>query len=146
MNHNVRGSNLSSPTTGQKVKGFYLWGRKIMTRIADPKLWNLSVGLLLKCNGLNFFLNCKSIEFAYKILISPTCHSYYFSRLCKIRVHSTYKPSWLKQIILLKKKKRQKKKKKLYNTKSRLCLIYVELTNKKFLFISFSFFIDVIFF
>ena len=46
----------------------------------------------------------------------------------------------------IKKKKSQKKKKKLYNTKSRLCLIYVELTNKKFLFISFSFFIDAIFF
>ena len=46
-----------------------------------------------------------------------------------------------KQIILFikKKKKKPKEEKKLYNTKCRLCLIYVELTNKKFLFISFSF-------
>ena len=53
-NHNVGGSNPSSPTTGQKGKDLYPWGRKIMIEIADPKLWNLGVGLLLKCNGLTF--------------------------------------------------------------------------------------------
>ena len=53
-NHGVGGSNPSSPTTGQKGKGLSPWGRKIMIGIADPKLWNLGVGLLSKCNGLTF--------------------------------------------------------------------------------------------
>lgn len=55
-NHGVGGSNPSSPTTGQKGKdlSFTSGGRKIMIGIADPKLWNLGVGLLSKWNGLTF--------------------------------------------------------------------------------------------
>lgn len=53
-NHGVGGSNPSSPTTGQKGKGLSPGGMKIMIGIADPKLWNLGVGLLSKCNGLTF--------------------------------------------------------------------------------------------
>ena len=61
-NHGVGGSNPSSPTTGQKGKAFPFRGRKIMIGIADPKLWNLGVGLLSKWNGLTFsFFNFKTL-------------------------------------------------------------------------------------
>ena len=55
-NHGVGGSNPSSPTTFPFGKDLSLWGggRKIMIGIADPKLWNLGVGLLSKWNGLTF--------------------------------------------------------------------------------------------
>ena len=57
-NHGVGGSNPSSPTTDPegKVLPFPFGGRKIMIGIADPKLWNLGVGLLSKWNGLTFSL------------------------------------------------------------------------------------------
>lgn len=50
MNHGVRGSNPSSPTIDPKEKdlSFTFGGRKIMIWIADAKLWNWGVGLLLK--------------------------------------------------------------------------------------------------
>ena len=55
-NHGVGGSNPSSPTTGPKGKdlSFTSGGRKIMIGIADPKLWNLGVGLLSKWSSLTF--------------------------------------------------------------------------------------------
>ena len=57
-NHGVGGSNPSSPTTGPKGKDLALpsGGRKIMIGIADPKLWNLGVGLLPKWSGLLFIM------------------------------------------------------------------------------------------
>ena len=67
-NHGVGGSNPSSPTTGQKGKAFPFRGRKIMIGIADPKLWNLGVGLLSKWNGLTFsFFNFNGGHFKYSI-------------------------------------------------------------------------------
>ncbi|KAL5734286.1 hypothetical protein ACOSP7_032147 [Xanthoceras sorbifolium] len=37
-----------------KREGPFPWGRKIMIGIADPKLWNLGVGLLSKWSSLTF--------------------------------------------------------------------------------------------
>lgn len=55
-NHGVGGSNPSSPTIGQKGKDLSLTsgGIKILIGVADAKLWNLSMGLLSKWNGLTF--------------------------------------------------------------------------------------------
>ena len=40
------------PQLAKKGRTFPFGGRKIMIGIADPKLWNLGVGLLSKWNGL----------------------------------------------------------------------------------------------
>lgn len=63
-NHGVGGSNPSSPTTGPK--GFPSGGRKIMIGIADPKLWNLGLGLLPKWSGLLFIIY-RIFTFIYSI-------------------------------------------------------------------------------
>lgn len=70
-NHGVGGSNPSSPTTGPKRKSkdlsFTSGGRKIMIGIADPKLWNLGVGLLSKWPYFFFLFIVKDSIITYSI-------------------------------------------------------------------------------
>lgn len=60
----------------QRDGPFPFGGRKIMIGVADPKLWNLGVGLLSKWNGPYFFL-----RYFYLLIVCPVHqHIFFFLR------------------------------------------------------------------
>lgn len=62
----------------QREGPFPFGSRKIMIGIADPKLWNLGVGLLSKWNGPYFFLLRAIVNFFLFTYSMPRPPAYFF--------------------------------------------------------------------